>query len=245
MRHNQLQRYAVGASTTLVLLTLPTLALALFAPTALRGLGTTARVAPARPAPAPARLVPVAIDESLSYWQDTDYTSDAPYLMSVMNVSEINAIYNGLTGLPQGSPQRGAAQADLALTLASAFAFESNYKVISLAPTPYLQAGLVSALLHGELNSFASFARLPTTNPFAQAILAQRAGLLNQEVNALESWYFNATKNGLSAGTIQSQLNTFAHSFQATSQGFTAFQVQEMTQGQISGSTFTYTAPQF
>jgi hypothetical protein len=180
----------------------------------------------------------------LAAWQDTQSITEPPFNISVMNNAEINAIFGTIPGLTFGTSQFVAAQTELAATIASETAFESNYKVISNNSSVYLSTNLISGFLHGELRAFSNLS-VATSDPFTSTLLAQKANILDQEVNAFEAWYKNATKNNLSPQTILSQLTGFTKSFESFSQTYTSTLVQEINSGMINSSTFTYTPPTF
>jgi hypothetical protein len=183
-------------------------------------------------------------DQVLDAWQDTQSIIDPPFAISTMNNAEITAYLSTIPGLKFGSSQYVAAQTEYAATVASEGAFEANYKVISNNSNVFLSANLLSGFLHGELRAFTNLS-LTTSDPFTQAILAQKANVLLMEVNSFETWYFNATKNNLSPVALLNQLTGFAKSFETFSQTFTAAQIQQINSGTISSSTFTYTPPLF
>jgi len=181
----------------------------------------------------------------LDSWFDTVSITDPTKNISAMNEAEFESLAAALATLsPTGQPF-AAAQIELSLVGGSAGQFESNYKQISQQTTVFQSAKLVSAFLNGEASAFSRMASLPTTNSFAQALLTQKVTLLNQEITAFESWYFNATKNHTAPDTILAQLNTFTESFLAASKTFTDIQVQELQSGQISQTAFTFTPPVF
>lgn len=238
------QRIKTILGTATLLLAVPAFAMGSFSTSALRFLAAARPHATRHvPATAQARHRPADAGNVLTAWQNTQSIIDGPANISAMNNAEVQAIASTLPGMTFGTPRYNAAQVDLAATISASQAFESNYKVISANSTPYLNANLISAFLHGEANAFTALGQI-STDPFTQSILVQKANVLNQEINAFEAWYKGASSNP-DSNTVLQQLNTFTVSFRTFSQTFTAFQVQEINNGTISSSQFTYTAPVF
>jgi hypothetical protein len=245
MKKRSWQQALRGASGTLVLLALPALALLSFGPCVLRAFATcqrglpsaaaAARLAIGREAPASAQV--------LDRWQDTGSTIVAAFNISLGNNREISALEGVLATLVPGSTSAVAAQINLGLVTATSTAFEANYKLISKNSTPIQNANLVSGYLNGEMQAFSFLANAPSTDPFTQAMLSQKANLLAQQIAVFENWFFMATSKKFSNHVIAANLNLFSTRLLQSSLDFTAFQVQEYQSGMISSSKFTFVSP--
>jgi hypothetical protein len=145
-----------------------------------------------------------------------------------------------------GPTQLQAAQVVTAVAVTAEAAFEANYKVFSLTTSVSQLANLISAFLHSEQEGLAQTIASPQQNILGVGVMNQTLGYVTQEINTMETWYFNATSSDVSATTLLTQLDALCLSFQATEQAATPIQVNELNTGVITASTaFTYVAPQF